>query len=326
MPSFTPSPKRQSLIVWILFAVGVLVSLLLIRTIARKMVGGVPSRTLSVSSRQDFFGSGVMPYAKDQIPEMGYAPSPMPPITKGGSAMLDLDGKKPVQRVIKNSQLSLRVTDAPKTVEDIRTLVTNRNGLVESSSISDAGSGPRTAWMTIRVPIADFDAIILEVKKFATLVLNDTVNGQDVTMEFVDLEADLRNAKAEEQSYLEILKRAGSIEDVLAVTQRLADVRGRIERIEGRKRYLENQTDLATISVSLTEDTRVTVPSRTWRPLEVLKASLRELVDGLQELINFLIRLIVGVLGLLLPILLIATLFLWLGWKVIKNVIKRVRK
>lgn len=329
MSPLSPSSKRPGILAWVLFSAGVLVSLYLIKSISSRLISGKPSRVMTIGSQaNDSFQpqTNFPSFMGDQKAELGYAPSPMPPIDRGGSANMDLDGKKPVQRVIKTGQLSLRVTDAPATVDSIRALATSKNGFVESSSLSDSGSGPRSARMTLRVPVADFDSIISDLKKLATLVLSDSVNGQDVTMEFVDLEADLRNAKAEEQSYLEILKRSGSIEDILAVTQRLTEVRGRIERIEGRKRLMENQTDLATINVSLTEDTRVAVPTRSWRPFEVLKDALRDLVENLQALVNFLIRLVIGVVGLLLPIALIATLIIWIGWRIVLAIIRRVRK
>jgi hypothetical protein len=179
--------------------------------------------------------------------------------------------------------------------------------------------------MTLRVPVAVFDQAMKDLKGVGVLTLNESVNGQDVTMEFVDLEADITNAKAEEQSYLDILKRAGNIEDVLAVTTRLADVRGRIERLEGTKRYLSNRTDLATVSVSLTEETRVELPTRTWKPFEVLKAALRDLVVALQSLVDFLIRLVIGLIGLLLPIALLTGLSIWILWLIIKAIVRRIR-
>lgn len=257
------------------------------------------------------------------------APAPMPPeaaARKGTDVSAAGRNDAEPQRIIKTGQLTLRVADAPKAVEDVRAAVTAKGGFVESSSLSDNGAGPRSAWMTVRVPVASFEATMDDLKRVSVLVLNETVHGQDVTEQFVDLEADLRNARAEEASYLEILKRSGDIEDVLAVTQRLADVRGRIERLEGRKRYLENRTDFATISVTLTEETRVEVPTRTWKPLEVLRTALRDLVVSLQGLVDFLIRFVIAVVGLLLPIGIIVAVIIWIGWKVVRAFVRRLGK
>ena len=167
-----------------------------------------------------------------------------------------------LQRIIKTGDLSLRVADASKGLEEIDRIASAKGGFVESSSISDPGAGPRSAWATVRVPAKSFDDAMRDLKSTATVVLSATVQGQDVTSEFVDLEADIRNARAAESSYLDLLKRTGSVEDILAVTQQLNQTRGEIERLEARKRYMENRTDLATISVSLTEDTRVEFPEK----------------------------------------------------------------
>lgn len=332
MSPFTPSAKRPGLWAWIGLGLVVLVCLFVIKFMFRSTATGSDRVTMSsvgpaskmyaLEQAADSFGGEV----GLGIPPMAPYPSPMPPIMKeGGSAAVDLDGNTPIVRVIKTGQLMLRVADAPAAVEQIRVMVSGKNGFVESSSLNDSGSGPRSAWMTLRLPVSVFESTMAELKGVATLVLTDSVNGQDVTMEFVDLEADLRNARAEEASYLEILKQSGDIEDVLAVTQRLADVRGRIERIEGRKRFLENRTNLATITVSLTEDTRIEVPGRTWRPLEVTRQAFRDLIDSLQELINFLIRVVIAIIGLLLPIAVLVGLILWAGWKIVHALLRRLK-
>lgn len=326
-PSSSSKASRPGVLAWFGFAVLVLVILAVIKMAFQGATGAPDYEESRTSAFRSSISSGIP--SMDVGEAMPAAPSaaPLPQeMRKGGSAVAKVDAAKPVQRVIKVGELTLRVTDASKAVEDVRAYVSSKNGFVESSTISDPGAGPRSAKMTIRVPVQSFDETMRDLKHFAVLTLEEEVGGQDVTMEFVDLDADLRNAKAEESSYLEILKRSGDIPDVLAVTERLADVRGRIERLEGRKRYLENLTDLATISLSLTEETRVELPGRTWKPLEVLRESLRDLVESLQGLVDFLIRLVIAVVGLLLPIALIVWLIMWLGWKIVKRVMRTFRK
>lgn len=229
-----------------------------------------------------------------------------------------------LQRIIKTGDMSLQVADAAKGLEEIERVAGAKGGFVESSSISDPGAGPRSAWATVRIPAASFDEAMRDLKSIATVVLSASVHGVDVTAEFVDLEASIRNARAAESSYLDLLKRTGSVEDILSVTQQLNQTRGEIERLEARKRFMENQTDLATISVSLTEETRVEFPEKTWKPLEVFRQALRDLVVALQQLVNFAIRLLIALIGLLVPIALIVALFLWLGWKIVKRFLKRL--
>jgi len=241
------------------------------------------------------------------------------------SAASNFENPTADQRIIKTGSLELSVEDVSVAIADITSRVTTRNGFIQSSNTQDPGDSPRRAWMTVRVPVSAFQEMMEDIKKMAVVVLDEAVEGQDVTMQYIDLQAALKNARAEEESYIQLLKRTGSVEEILAVTRQLAEVRGRIERYDAQKRYLESKTDMATISVQMTEETRVNVPGKTWQPLEVLRQSLSGLIHSLQGLIDLLIRLVVVVIGLLLPIALIAGFVFWLGWK-IKNFIQKKMK
>lgn len=343
MPPSSPSAKRPGILAWIGYGIVVLLALAFIKTVFFRLAGrgemGMNSSSYPTtqSAPPMAMGSGGTPgmddyslvAARDMAYEEGVMRKGMPimpPTAPGGSTAVDLDGNAITPKVIKTGSLMLRVENASKSLESIQQIVTGVQGFVESSSITDAGEGPRTAYLTVRVPVAQFDSVRTQLKGIATLVLNETTSGQDVTSQFVDLEADLRNAKAEEASYLEILKKSGTIEDTLEVTKQLADVRGRIERLTGQERYLLNRTDLATLSVTLTEDTRVEAPTRTWRPGEVVKDAIRDLIISLQGLVDFLIRAVIATIGLLLPILLITGLLIWVVWKVAFAIFRRIKR
>jgi len=331
----TPSPvKRPSLVAWIGFSLVVVLTVLFLKIVFFNVV----SHSSTASSGVAMMQGAVYGY------DAGGAPSPtamppfasgelalrdktvMMPIQPGGSAASDLNGNPITPKVIKTGELTLRVSDAPSALDQIRSLVTGANGFIESSSMNDSGEGPRSAYITVRIPVDKLEATTSEIKKLATLVLTENIHGQDVTSQFVDMDADLRNAQAEETLYLDILKKSGSIEDTLAVTQRLNEVRGRIERLQGQKRYLENRTDLATLSITVTEDTRIEAPSRTWKPFEVLRSTVQDLIVSLQELVNFMIRLAIGIVGLLLPIALFTALVIWIGWKIVRAFLRRLNK
>ncbi|MEA2175784.1 MAG: hypothetical protein QOD00_3376, partial [Blastocatellia bacterium] len=79
----------------------------------------------------------------------------------------------------------------------------------------------------------------------------DKITGQDVTEEFYDLEARIKAKRALEAQFMEIMKQAHTVTDALQVQTQLAEVRTEIERLEGRRRYLEDQSSLSTITVTL---------------------------------------------------------------------------
>jgi hypothetical protein len=105
--------------------------------------------------------------------------------------------------------------------------------------------------LVFRVPVGAFDDALAAVRALGTRVSSEKVTGQDVTEEYVDLEARVRAQRAVEEQYLSVLREARSIPDILAVEQKLGEARTEIERAEGRRRLLENETRLSTITVHL---------------------------------------------------------------------------
>ncbi len=168
------------------------------------------------------------------------------------------------RKIIRNADLSLEVA-APEEIQQKITQITESKGgfVVESTqSSSDVKATTRdTVTMTVRVPAAKFNETLDEIRKTGSRVIVETVKGQDVTEEFIDIEARLKAKKALEEQFLEIMKRANSVEDALNVQRQLADVRGEIEQIEGRKRFLENQASLSTIKIKLQSPTAFSASS-----------------------------------------------------------------
>jgi hypothetical protein len=105
--------------------------------------------------------------------------------------------------------------------------------------------------MSIRVPSEKFAETLDQIRATSEKVVFETIKGDDVTEEFIDIEARLKAKKALEQQFTEIMKRAVSINDALNVQGQIADVRGEIEKIEGRRRFLQNQSSLSTIKIKL---------------------------------------------------------------------------
>jgi hypothetical protein len=162
------------------------------------------------------------------------------------------------RRVIRNADLTLEVADGAAAQQRAATLAEGAGGFIVSSDAQHMGAGGRPylhVTVVARVPAARFVPTLDEMRRLGARVLAEKVTGQDVTEEFVDLEARLRVQRAFEQQLLALLREAKSVQDSLEVHQQLAQVRSEIERVEGRRRYLVNQTDLSTITLRLHEPT-----------------------------------------------------------------------
>jgi Domain of unknown function (DUF4349) len=162
----------------------------------------------------------------------------------------------PPQRstVIKTATLSLEVkkNNFPDAIERANAIATDMGGYVISTDRS-AGR-PSSAVIVIRVPASHFKGALAQMHSLGGgKVRSESVNGQEVGQEFVDLAARERNLRAQAHVLLRLMNRAVTVTDTIRVEGELSQVQGQIEQIAGRLRYLHDQADLSTITVSLRE-------------------------------------------------------------------------
>ena len=224
------------------------------------------------------------------------------------------------RKVIRNGSLSLLVKKAEEAVDRIKSFAKDLGGFVENANVYEISDTSKEGSVTIRVPADKFDEAIKRIKELAVKVENEDINARDITEEFVDLEAQLKNLKATEAQYLEVLKQAYKVEDILKVHERLNDVRGDIERLEGRVKYLSRQVDMSSITVSLTEEADVEIFGIRWRPLANLKQALRGMLEGLTGYVDILISFVFS-----LPVLILWLATLTAGLWVILRVFRFVK-
>jgi hypothetical protein len=154
----------------------------------------------------------------------------------------------------------------------------------------------------MRVPAAQFDTAVTQILNLANRIIAHNITGQDVTEEFIDLEARLKTQKALEEQFLEIMKQAHKVEDALAVQRQIAEVRTEIEKLEGRRRFLENRASLATITVNLTAPTAIVVNASGFR--RTVRDAVSDSVDLAVGIVILLIRFVILMVPIVLLILL----------------------
>ncbi len=124
--------------------------------------------------------------------------------------------------------------------------------LDSSGTSATSDDDQQRATVSLRVPTRSFDDLRGQVGKTGE-VRASTVSSQDVTGEYVDLEARLKALSNSRDTYLALLGKAGSIGEILSVQQRIDDVQGRIEQLEGQRQVLADASDLATLTVRISE-------------------------------------------------------------------------
>lgn len=158
------------------------------------------------------------------------------------------------RKIIYTAVLHLVVPDFEGLEQRVEALVQSAGGYVADYR-ADRTQGERRAgeWI-VRVPVGQFDGFLDAVGNLG-VPESRHVSSQDVSEEFVDLEARLKNQRRLEERILQVLaEHTGKIEDLLHVETELARVRQQIEQMEGRLRYLSNRVDLTTVTIAVREE------------------------------------------------------------------------
>jgi hypothetical protein len=166
----------------------------------------------------------------------------------------DLENSKPSnQKVIYQAELSIRVKNFNQTLQNIEDLANKYGGYIAESNVSREGKEQLNGNITIRIPQDNFREFLKDTEGQATEVIQRNIKGLDVTEEYVDLESRMKSKRAVEERLLSFMKNATKTEDLLKISQDLAPVQEEIETIQGRMKYLQNQTTFSTVTISLYE-------------------------------------------------------------------------
>ena len=209
----------------------------------------------------------------------------------GGGAALGEPFKLPALQsaVIKTADVRLRVDHGQfgQTRSAVRRIAGDLGGYVTHSTTS--GAKIHAGRITIRVPAQSFRQALDGIEGVAHVhVTAETVTGQDVSQQFVDLNARLVNLRAQEKVLLRLMDRAQTIAESIRVENYLQNVEFQIEDVQGRMLYLQNRTSMSTISVALQEAGKKPAPpqhaSAIWkageRSLEAAQAVVTSVIVG----------------------------------------------
>ncbi|MBS8263280.1 DUF4349 domain-containing protein [Mesobacillus boroniphilus] len=190
-----------------------------------------------------------------------------------GQASQEIDESASQRMVIYNAEMDIRVESFEKARNALENKAKEYKGYIVQSNSNRYDGEQQSGTMTFRIPQEHFHAFLNDAEGLSVQVNNRHVSGQDVTEEYVDLESRLKSKKAVEARLLDFMKQAQKTEDLLKISSDLADVQEQIEQIAGRKKFLENQTALSTVTISLQEN-EVPVPKidndslNTWQKIK----------------------------------------------------------
>lgn len=223
------------------------------------------------------------------------------------------------RKIIRNGELTLETDSPTEGLRKITAAAESHGGFVVTSEFKQnpvaAGAKPSQGVVVVaRVPATQFASALDQIRNAGERVIQERISGQDVSEEYLDLEARLRTKKALEAQFLEIMKQARKVEDALEVQRELADVRTEIEQLEGRRRFLENQAALSTITTTLQMPQPIVAATTSGFGTSV-KRTFGDAIDTAASIVLFIIQAVI----VLIPITIFFGLPGWLVWRVLRR-------
>lgn len=234
---------------------------------------------------------------KSEVIAEEQGPSAPPPVES--SANID-------RKIIKTAYLNIEVLDLSASRKLIDSALKEHSAYIVNENLQNNESQISSS-INIKVPAVHFDKLLSKLSKIAKKVDYQNIDTQDVTEEYIDVETRLNNNRKIEQTYLKLLKKANSIEDMLKIEQKLGEIRTEIESTQGRIKYLSHQVNYSTINLSAYETLEYKyVAEKLPSFFQQLKKSLGAGWRGVVVFFLFLIK--------LWPLWLIVAVG-WFGWK-----------
>jgi hypothetical protein len=248
--------------------------------------------------------------------------APMEEMAESDSGARGSDYSAVERLIIRNASLDIVVRDTESVVEEISALTEELGGYTVESNISEYDEGKR-AHLQLRVPAEDLDLALERIRKLSMEVRRETVTGQDVTDEYVDVQSRLRHLEATEERLLTFMEEAEDTEAALEVYDRLQNIQAQIEQAKGRMEYLEQSAAMATITLDITpSELAQPIQVGRWRP----QGTLRDAFESLIRVFQFLVDALIIIVVLVLPVVLIIALPLIGLFFLIRGILRRRRR
>jgi hypothetical protein len=196
------------------------------------------------------------------------------------------------RKVVKTADLGLRSEEVRQSAARAQQVAATAGGTVLSSQVYRSDDSI-TADLVLSVPSEEFERVLDELRSLGEKVTTDSISGQDVTEEFVDLKSRERNLRATEESLLRLYDRAENVEEALSIQRELTTVRGEIELVQGRIKYLDQRSTYSQITLNIQPVTSPPPPGPTWDPGDVVERAWDASISVLQVVATAIISAVV---------------------------------
>jgi hypothetical protein len=169
------------------------------------------------------------------------------------SAILTPNGASNDRKLVQNAKVDLQVKSFDEALQSISALASEGRGYVATTSSQKQENGKLRGQIVVKVLPENLDDFLAKLRKLGDLK-NQTLAAEDVTKQYVDTDARLRNARLVEQRLIALLeKNAGHVSDLLQVEKELGRVREQVEQLQSELKAMDMQVQFATVTISLAE-------------------------------------------------------------------------
>jgi hypothetical protein len=214
---------------------------------------------------------------------LGFSPAQSLPAP--GGAALQTAPQTNNRMVVKESSLSLLVSKVVETQKKIIDAVVKNGGFMVSSDLSNPQDIP-TATVVVRFPTQKLDQMLEYFKSISVKVISENLQGEDVTDQYTDLQAQLDTLNKTKDKFGQIMDKATQIQDILEVQRELINIQSQIDSVKGQEQYLQKTTQMAKVTIYLSADelNLPYAPSEAWRPQVIFKQAIRSLLGSMRSL------------------------------------------
>lgn len=232
------------------------------------------------------------------------------------------------RKIINRADLTIETTEFNDSINSLESLTTNLGGYIESSNLFQQGINQssynenRSGDFVVRIPKESFQKFLNDSGNFG-IVTNKRVYGEDITGQYYDREGRLKVLKAQEERYLEILKGANEIEQVLEVEKYLTEVRYEIESLTGTLKQMDNLVDYSTVNISIVEVTEVSEAQKVPKTLgEKIGRAFSDSINSLKIVSTGVILVLIAII----PYAIILLIMAGIVYYIVKNIRKNHNK
>lgn len=215
------------------------------------------------------------------------SPQPPPPVKE-----------KIEQKIIKEATLRFETDNLENTFNQVQKAVSNNKArIINDSEGKDYGTVFRN--LIVKVPSQNFDRFISDVSKGVSYFEVKNISAEDVTEQYIDLTSRLKTKKKLEERYLEILKKANKVSEILEIEEQISAIREEIEAKEGQLKYLESRVSESTITIEFyktiaeKEGVKISYGSKLWNAVKSGFYTLSDLLISLLSAWPFVILFVV---------------------------------